>query len=109
MTGDVRGGPQVPDIPSGPPLAREPLDVLVRWLRRAVWAAAALAAVGLALPGRAGLDVASAAVVVVAAAPLVRVVWLIVAWWRQGDRRFVLTGAALLGVVAAGATVALLV
>lgn len=93
---------------SGPRLAQEPLDRLARGLWLAVWAAAACAAVGLALPGRVGLDVASAAVVVVAGAPLLRVVWLIAAWARHGDRRFVLTGLALLAVVAGGATLALL-
>jgi len=97
----------VSDTPP-PRLAREPLDRLVRGLWVAVWAAAASAAVGLALPGRVGLDVASAAVVVVAAAPLLRVLWLVVAWARTGDRRFVLTSVALLAVVAGGATIALL-
>jgi hypothetical protein len=87
-------------------LAREPLDQLGRGLFWAVVAAAVLATVGLALPGRVGRDVATAAVVVVVAAPLLRVVWLIVAWWRAGDRRFVIIGLCLLGVVATGSLVA---
>ena len=87
------------------PLAREPLDDLSRWLSRAVVVTAACAAVALALPGRVGLDVGTAAVVVIIAAPLLRVAWLIVAWWREGDWRFVWTGFALLAVVATGAGV----
>jgi hypothetical protein len=87
-------------------LAREPLDQLGRGLFWAVVAAAVLAAVGLALPGRAGLDVATAAVVVVVAAPLLRVLWLVVAWWRGGDRRFVVIGTCLLAIVALGSVVA---
>ena len=43
--------------------------------------------------------VAAAAVVVVMAAPLLRVVWLIAAWWRSADWRFVGTGCALLALV----------
>jgi hypothetical protein len=88
-------------------LAREPLDDLVRGLQWAVIAAAVLAAVGLALPGQAGIGVAIAAVVVVVGAPLVRVVWLVVAWARSGDTRFVLVGVGLLLVITAGGIVAL--
>jgi hypothetical protein len=88
-------------------LAREPLDDLVRGLQLAVIAAAVLAAVGLALPGQAGIDVAIAAAAVVVGAPLVRVVWLVVAWARSGDIRFVLIGVVLLLVITAGGIVAL--
>ena len=89
-------------------LAHEPLDQLGRGLFWAVVAAAVLASLGLALPGRVGRDVAAAAVVVVVAAPLLRVVWLIVAWWRAGDRRFVIVGLGLLAIIAAGSAVAVL-
>jgi hypothetical protein len=89
-------------------LAREPLDDLVRWLDRTVVVAAVLAAAGLLVPGRAGDDVAGAAVAVVVAAPLLRVVWLEVAWARTGDRRFVAVGAVLLLVIATGTVLALL-
>lgn len=89
-------------------LAREPMDHLVRALGWVVVVAAGLAALGLALPGRVGLDVATAAVVVVVAAPLLRVLWLIVAWARTGDWRFVWIGVALLTVVATGFAIALL-
>ena len=87
-------------------LAREPLDQLAGGLWWAVVVAAGLAAVGLAVPGRLGVAVAVAAVAVVVASPLLRVLWLVVAWWRHDDRRFVLVGLALLGVVAAGAGIA---
>ena len=87
-------------------LAREPLDQLGRGLFWAVVAAALLGAVGLILPGQAGVDVAAAAVVVVIAAPLLRVVWLVVAWARGGDWRFVAIGSLLLAIVAAGSILA---
>ena len=87
-------------------LAQEPLDQLARGLWWAVLVAAGLAAAGLAVPGRPGVAVAVAAIAVVVAAPLLRVLWLVVAWWRHDDRRFVLVGGALLGVVAAGAAIA---
>ena len=89
-------------------LAREPLDALVKALFWVVVAAAALAVLGLALPGEVGVTVAAAAVVVVIAAPLLRVLWLIVAWWRSGDWRFVGVGCALLAVVALGTLAAVL-
>jgi len=91
---------------TSPRLAREPLDDLSRWLTRAVVAAAVLAALGLALPGQVGRDVAVGAVVVVTVAPLLRVGWLIVAWWRSGDWVFVRVGCGLLVVVAVAAGVA---
>ncbi len=89
-------------------LAREPMDHLVAALWWVVVIAAALAGLGLAVPGRVGLDVATAAVVVVVASPLLRVLWLIVAWWRAGDRRFVVVGLVLLAVVATGTAIAVL-
>jgi len=89
-------------------LAREPMDRLVTALWWVVMTAAVLAVLGLALPGDLGDVVAAAAVVVVIASPLLRVVWLIVAWWRTGDWRFVGVGAALLAVVATGFALALL-
>ena len=89
-------------------LAQEPMDHLVTALWWVVMTAAGLAVLGLALPGEVGVAVAAAAVVVVIAAPLLRVLWLILAWWRSGDWRFVGAGVALLAVVATGFTVALL-
>lgn len=46
---------------------------------------------------------ATIALVLVTATPLVRVAWLIGRWVQEGDRRFALLGLALLGVVAFGA------
>jgi hypothetical protein len=48
------------------------------------------------------------AVVAVAAAPLVRVAMLGLAWWHRHDRRYALVAFSLLLVVAAGAGLALL-
>jgi len=89
-------------------LAREPMDNLVRALFWVVVVAAGLAVLGLALPGEVGVVVAAAAVVVVIASPLLRVLWLIGAWWRSGDWRFVGVGVVLLAVVGAGFGIALL-
>lgn len=49
------------------------------------------------------------AVVVLVAAPLIRVGWLVGGWWHQGDRRFAAAGVVLLSIVAAGALIAALV
>lgn len=78
-----------------------------RWL----WVVAVvgvLALAGALVPDRPGRVLASVAVAVVIAMPLVRVVWLIVQWSRQRDRRFVVAGLVLLGVVAAGVVAAAL-
>jgi uncharacterized membrane-anchored protein len=88
-------------------LAREPLDQLVRGLQWAAVAASVLGTVGLLLPDQAGIDVAVAAIVVVVAAPLLRVVWLEVAWVRAGDWRFVVVGLLLLAVICTGGVLAL--
>lgn len=73
------------------------------WLTRLVFVAGVLGAV---LPGSAGIAVATAAVVAVVAAPLARIGWLTFRWTQEHDRRFVVLGAALLAVVAAGAALA---
>ena len=72
-------------------------------LTRLVLVAALL---GAFLPGGAGMALATAAVSAVIAAPLLRVAWLVHRWAQERDRRFVLTGVALLVVVAAGAALA---
>jgi len=41
-------------------------------------------------------------------APLVRVLWLVIRWFRRGDLRYGLVGVGLLGVVSLGAVLALL-
>ena len=70
------------------------------WLTRIVLVAGVLGAV---LPGDAGTAVATAAVAAVVAAPLLRVAWLVYRWTQERDRRFVVLGSAVLGVIAAGA------
>lgn len=70
------------------------------WITRIVLVAGVAGAV---LPGAAGIAVATAAVAAVMATPLLRVAWLIFRWTQEGDRRFILTGIALLGVVLTGA------
>ena len=62
---------------------------------------------GLLLPDPAGDVAAAVAVIVIVAAPLVRVGWLAVRWYRRGDRRFAAVAAALLLVVATGSVLAL--
>lgn len=83
-----------------------------RWQRPALtWTTRALlvvALLGWVLPDPVGDALALAAVVVVAAVPLLRVAWLILRWAQEEDGRFVLTGSALLVVVAVGAVLAAL-
>lgn len=74
---------------------------------RAVSATAwGLAGLGVMLGESSGV-VASAAVVIVVAAPLVRIAWLVVRWVQERDLRFVVLGLALLGVIALGGAIAL--
>jgi hypothetical protein len=75
------------------------------WLTRLVIVGGLLGAV---LPGRAGIAAATGAVAAIVAAPLARVAWLTFRWSQEHDRRFEVLGAALLAVVAAGATLAAL-
>ena len=56
----------------------------------------------LVLPVEERDEAATVMVVVFIAAPIGRVIWLMVRWARLGDRRFALVGAALLAVVATG-------
>ncbi len=75
------------------------------WLTRLVLVAAVLGAV---VPGSVGIGMATAAVVAVVAAPLVRVAWLVWRWVQEGDHRFVAFGLGLLLVIAVGAVLAAL-
>ncbi|HAS13326.1 MAG TPA: hypothetical protein DCS55_22870 [Acidimicrobiaceae bacterium] len=75
------------------------------WVTRGVLALGLLTVV---LPEDAAIAVATAAVAVVIAVPLVRVLWLVHRWRQEHDRRFVGVGLALLGVIAAGAALAAL-
>lgn len=55
-----------------------------------------------------GRAIAVAAIVAIAAAPLLRICWLMFRWTQEEDRRFVVTGALLLTVVAIGGILAAL-
>lgn len=79
---------------------------LLLWLRTAQAAAFIASLAGAVVPGRVGVIGATIAVAAVVAAPLVRVAWLAVRWFRKGDYRFALTALVLLGVIAFGASVA---
>lgn len=56
--------------------------------------------------GRVGSAAADTAVALVVAAPLLRVAWLAVRWWRRGDRRFASVALGVLGVIGVGALIA---
>jgi hypothetical protein len=66
-----------------------------------------VALVGTFAPDGYGKGIQVAAVAVAVAVPLLRVLWLIHRWRQERDWAFVVTGAALLLVVAVGALVAL--
>lgn len=63
---------------------------------------------GVILPGRARTAASVLAVALVISAPLARVLWLAVRWWRWGDRRYAAVAASVLFLVATGAVLALL-
>ena len=73
----------------------------------AVAVAAVLVLGALLLPGRAAEVTGGALVAVLIAAPLLRVAWFVHRWFRRGDPRFAFVGLGVLGVVAAGALLAL--
>lgn len=77
------------------------------WLRRAIWVLAALATVGLLVPGEAGSVAAGFAVILLVAIPLLRVVDVTIHLAMEHDRRFVMVGIALLSAVAAGVLVSI--
>jgi membrane protease YdiL (CAAX protease family) len=89
---------------------RDPKADRQRRLRRFLVALVALAGVmalaAVLLPGAAGEVAGAIALGLVIAAPLARVAWLGVRWWRKGDRRFALTALAVLLVVAVGVALA---
>lgn len=70
------------------------------WLTRLVVVVGVL---GAALPGAAGIAVATVAVGAVVAAPLLRVLWLVFRWSQEEDRRFIAVGLGLLAVIGLGA------
>jgi hypothetical protein len=77
---------------------------MLRFLTKLAFAAALA---GLLLPGPAGTVSSGVAVVIVIAAPLLRVAWLAIRWYLRGDRRYAAVAAALLIVVGSGSVVAL--
>jgi membrane protease YdiL (CAAX protease family) len=80
---------------------------LAAFLRAALVAVLVLAVVALVLPADGVAHAAAVGMVVVlVAAPVVRVAWLTGRWWRLGDRRYAGAGAALLAVVAVGLVLA---
>lgn len=79
-----------------------------RALRTVTWLLAVAAGLGLVVPDPAGMWLTAAAVLVLIAAPLLRVVWIVARLLAEGDRRYASVGALLLAVVAAGIVVSLL-
>jgi hypothetical protein len=69
---------------------------------------AVLALVGVVLPGSWGTGLATAALVLVTAIPIVRVGWLVKRWAGQRDTKFVWAAVVLLALVAVGPIIALL-
>ncbi len=72
------------------------------WLRHSIRVLAALAIVGLLVPGSIGSVAAGLAVILLIAVPLVRVVEIIIRLAAEHDHRFVLVGVALLSAAALG-------
>ncbi len=79
---------------------------VVRGMRVALAAVAVLALGGALGPGDVGWWCAVAAIGVLVAAPLVRVVWLVRRWIRRGDPRFAAVGCGVLAIIAAGVVLA---
>ena len=89
----------------GPERVRYAGMIAVLGLLTRVAFVAALA--GIVLPGRAGTAASAVAVGVVVAAPLMRVAWLAIRWYRRGDRRYAAVAVSLLAVVGSGSVIAL--
>jgi hypothetical protein len=79
---------------------------MIRALRLFSRVAFGAALAGVVLPDPAGEAASAVAVAVVVAAPLVRVAWLAVRWYRRGDRRYAAVAAALLLIVGLGSVLA---
>ncbi len=75
------------------------------WTTRVVLVLGLLTAV---LPSDLAIALGTVVVATVIATPLLRVAWLVHRWRQEHDARFVRAGLALLGVVAAGASLAAL-
>ena len=81
---------------------------LATLMQVALVAAFVLALGGALVPGTVGRVSGVACVVVLISAPILRVLWLTVAWARDGDRRFSAFGAVLLAVLVVGSALAFL-
>ncbi len=93
------------NAPIDPRLDRyRPLSVA---LSRALVLAAALAVAALIVPGPAGRYLGEALVAILIAAPLLRVAWFVVRWFRRGDPRFAMVGVGVLSVISIGLVIAL--
>jgi hypothetical protein len=84
------------------------LQALSKILMVALIATFACALGGAFIPGPVGMVSGTACIVILIAAPVLRVAWLVVDWTRIGDRKFALCGGALLCVLATSGTIALL-
>ena len=103
----VDGGPPAPERLAHPEQAEDDRR-LGRALHAAMIVTLAFSVAGALISGQAGSAIATAAVVLVIAAPLFRVGWLIVRWLREGDTRFAVVGFGLLAIVAVGFVLSLL-
>jgi hypothetical protein len=92
------------DGPRDPKAGR--FDGTVTALRLTTGLVAGAAIVALLLGSGPGDLVARVAITLLVAAPLVRVGWLAVRWFRRGDRRFGLAACGVLAIVAAGVVLA---
>lgn len=77
-------------------------------IRNVLASVALLALIGVLLPADFGKYLETAAVAIVLAIPIVRVLWLIRRWWRQGDHRFVRWACLLIALMAIGPVLAIL-
>jgi hypothetical protein len=80
---------------------------MIQCLRVLSWVAFGAALIGVLLPDPAGVAASATAVTVVVAAPLIRVAWLAIRWYRRGDRRYAAVSAGLLLIIALGSVLAL--
>lgn len=84
------------------------LNALSKILMGALVITFACALGGAFISGTAGQWSGTACIIILIAAPVLRVAWLVVDWMRIGDRRFALLGGALLCVLATSGAIALL-
>lgn len=84
------------------------LKVLSHILQAALILTFALALGGAFLPGAIGEVSGTACIVILIAAPVLRVAWLVADWLRERDTRFALLGCGLLAVLMASGAIALI-